>query len=44
MLKSVLADMVEVKPSTGFYIDNKPQVYCPGWVDKMTDEQFDICK
>lgn len=31
-------------PSTEFYIDGKPQVYCYGWEDAMTDEPLDICR
>ena len=30
-------------PSTEFYIDGKPQIYCYGWVDAMTDEPLDVC-
>lgn len=32
------------KPSTEFYIDGKPQIYCYGWQDGMTDEPFSECK
>lgn len=32
------------KPSTEFYINDKPQIYCMGWIDKMTDEPLSICK
>ena len=32
------------KPTTEFYIDGKPQIYCYGWIDGMTDEALDICK
>ena len=32
------------KPSTEFYIDGKPQVYCMGLVDKKTDESLKECK
>lgn len=32
------------KPTTEFYIDGKPQIYCYGWEDGMTDEPLEICK
>jgi hypothetical protein len=32
------------KPTTEFYKDGKPQKYCYGWMDGMTDEPFEICK
>lgn len=32
------------RPTTEFYIDGKPQIYCYGWIDKMTDEPLQICK
>ncbi len=32
------------RPTTEFYIDGKPQIYCYGWEDKMTDEALLICK
>lgn len=32
------------KPTTEFYIDGKPQIYCYGWFDGMTDEPLQICK
>lgn len=32
------------KPSTEFYIDGKPQIYCYGWKDAMTDEPLPECK
>ena len=32
------------KPSTEFYKDGKPQIYCYGWKDEMTDEPIDCCK
>ena len=31
-------------PTTEFYIDGKPQIYCRGWVDKMNDEPLVVCK
>ena len=31
-------------PTTEFYIDGKPQIYCYGWIDGMTDEPLQICK
>lgn len=32
------------KPTTEFYIDGKPQIYCYGWQDAMTDEPLPECK
>lgn len=32
------------KPTTEFYKNGKPQIYCYGWKDCMTDEALDICK
>lgn len=32
------------KPTTQFYINGKPQIYCYGWMDCMTDEWLEICK
>lgn len=32
------------KPSIEFYIEGKPQYYCYGYVDNMTDEIIDECK
>lgn len=32
------------RPSTEFCKDGKPQIYCYGWVDQMTDEALDGCK
>ena len=32
------------KPTTEFYKDGKPQIYCYGWMDKMTDEPLEECK
>ena len=32
------------KPTTEFWKDGKPQIYCEGWVDQMTDEALDECK
>ena len=26
------------RPYTDFYINGKPQIYCMGWIDIMTDE------
>lgn len=31
------------EPTTEFYKDGKPQIYCRGWVDSMTDEPLDEC-
>lgn len=32
------------KPTTEFIKDGKPQVYCRGWIDSMTDEPLDECR
>ena len=32
------------KPSTEFYKNDKPQIYCLGWVDKKTDDPLLICR
>lgn len=32
------------KPETDFYIDGKPQIYCMGWIDRMTDEPLEVCR
>ena len=31
------------KPSTEFFKDGKPQIYCTGWVDRQTDEPMREC-
>jgi len=31
-------------PTTEFYIDGKPQIYCRGWIDKMTDKPLEVCQ
>ena len=35
-------------PTTEFYkiVDGKrkPQIYCLGWIDSMTDEPLEVCK
>lgn len=31
-------------PTTEFHINGKPQVYCLGWIDSMTDEPLETCK
>lgn len=31
-------------PTTEFYKDGKPQIYCMGWIDSMTDEYIPECK
>ena len=31
-------------PTTEFYKDDKPMIYCIGWVDSATDEPLPICK
>ena len=30
--------------TTEFYKNGKPQIYCYGWEDRMTDEPLEICK
>ena len=32
------------KPSTEFYKDENPQIYCYGWVDIETESLMEICK
>lgn len=32
------------KASLEFYKDGKPQYYCYGYKDEMTDELLDVCK
>lgn len=32
------------KPTTEFYHNGKPQIYCYGWEDKMTDEPLECCR
>ena len=32
------------EPTTEFMKDGKPQVYCRGWIDSMTDEPLDECR
>jgi len=32
------------KAETEFYKDGKPQIYCCGWIDPMTDEPFKVCQ
>lgn len=32
------------RPSTEFYLHGKPQIYCYGWLDAMTDEPLEVCK
>lgn len=32
------------KPTTEFYHNGKPQIYCMGWTDGMTDEVLEICQ
>lgn len=31
------------RPTTEFYKDGKPQIYCFGWIDKRYDEYLDEC-
>lgn len=32
------------KPTTEFYDNGKPQIYCRGWIDCYNDEPLDCCK
>ena len=32
------------RPTTEFWKDGKPQIYCYGWVDQMTDEALGECR
>lgn len=32
------------RPTTEFYKDGKPQIYCYGWIDLYNDEPLDVCK
>lgn len=32
------------RPTTEFYKNDKPQIYCLGWTDRMTDEPLEVCK
>ena len=32
------------RPTTEFYRNGKPMIYCMGWIDKMTDDPLPICK
>ena len=31
-------------PSTEFYKNGKPQIYCMGWIDRMDDQPLECCK
>lgn len=31
------------RPSTEFYKDGEPQIYCEGWIDNMYDELIAEC-
>ena len=31
-------------PITAFWIKDKPQIYCSGWIDIMTEEVLPECK
>lgn len=31
-------------PTTEFYADGKPQIYCFGYIDSETDEYLEECK
>ena len=35
---------VKGKPSIEFYKDGKPQYFCMGYIDAMTDEVLEVCK
>ena len=32
------------RPTTEFYKNGKPQIYCLGWQDPMTDEPLEVCR
>lgn len=32
------------RPTTEFHINGKPQIYCYGWIDRMTDEPLEVCR
>lgn len=32
------------RPSAEWYKDGKPQYYCCGYIDKMTDELIETCR
>ncbi len=32
------------RPTTEFYIDGKPQIYCYGWIDNRTDDFMETCQ
>lgn len=32
------------RPSTEFYRNGKPQIYCRGFYDMMTDEPLEVCR
>lgn len=32
------------KPSIEFYKDGKPQYFCEGYIDAMTDEVLEVCR
>ena len=32
------------RATTEFYINGKPQIYCLGWIDSMTDEPLEVCQ
>lgn len=32
------------RPTTEFYINGKPQIYCMGWINMMTDDPLENCK
>ena len=31
------------RPTTEFYKNGKPQIYCHGWIDQRNDEPMKIC-
>ena len=31
-------------PTTEFYINGKPQIYCYGWINLRNDEPLECCK
>ena len=32
------------RPSTEWYKDGKPMIYCYGWIDRMNDELIPECR
>ena len=32
------------KPTTEFFVEDKPMIYCYGWIDRQTDEPLEECQ